>query len=248
MLRYVLFAMFVAASPVAAQVPHEGDHFPHDPDLYREMVYGIRATSLVLEHVPRFYVQTHGPSGCNSSRRVSFEMAHYWRAIVPILHEQITGQTYPYRVEVGCHPRPAAKGWVIVKHLTATEYEQDPDRAGAHWPGSAQVSLSTVGAPLGRIWFRYDERFLRRSPVRTQLFIAHEIGHVYGFAHTSRAGTTMTRVVKHERPFFQLLSPEEEREARAAYRAGRGATYCGNPDHCFGLRGPDWGGLEVAVD
>ena len=31
---------------------------------------------------------------------------------------------------------------------------------------------------------------------------------------------------------FHVFTPAEERAARAAYRVGRGARYCGNPDDC----------------
>ena len=172
------------------------------------------------------------------------ENAHlYWRAIVPILAEQLTGVPYQHTVEAGCEPRGARPGWVTVEYTT-------PEEEGGNWARRA-----LLGATAGRIWIRWNST---RAPAghpatdpgitaAQRETIAHEIGRAFGLQHTQRADALMDPDGWFEGDRY-LFTPAEEDVARRADRAGRGARYCGDPDECgngqpSGFRWsdlPDW--------
>ena len=222
------------ASATAQSVPHQSDGMSYDDELYRHLVYndydepGEHRRSWVLPYdSPNFYIRLGAPSGrCAHNWRVTWREFHFWRAIVPIVAEQLTGNPYEGRVEVGCEDRAPRYGWVTVRYVTPAEYEAE---RGKDW-GDAWAK-ARIGDTHGKIWMRYDGRPLRQPSSAVQKLIIHEIGHAFGFYHTDRHGGSM------QPDFFQgdtlmLFSGPEENAARRAYRAGRGARYCGDPDRC----------------
>ena len=77
----------------------------------------------------------------------------------------------------------------------------------------------------------YDGRPLRAPTSAVQKLIMHERGHAFGLWHTGRRTATMRRAAN-PTDTLSLFTGQEERAARAAYRAGRGSYYCGDPDRC----------------
>lgn len=207
-----------------------------DDGLYRDLIFNgyhdpagvVTATSRVLYNPsPQFYIRLGGPDGCGDSPRVPYSHVHYWRAIVPILAAQLTAVPYQHTVEAGCEPREARPEWVTVEYTT-------PDEEGGNWAGRA-----LLGATAGRIWIRWNST---RAPAghpatdpgitaAQRETIAHEIGHGFGLRHTQREDALMDPDGWFEGDRY-LFTPAEEDVARRAYRAGRGARYCGDPDEC----------------
>lgn len=69
-------------------------------ELYRHLVFDTfddpggfeSASSYVLWNPsPQFYNRTGGPEGCTSDWRMHVETLHYWRALITVLAEQLTG-------------------------------------------------------------------------------------------------------------------------------------------------------------
>ena len=131
----------------------------YDDELYRHLVFDdhdspgklAQATSHVLWNpIPRFYIRTGGPDGCRNGwqwRLHDVGSLHFWRAVVPILAEQLTGLPYPHRVEAGCENRPDRRGWVMVHYTTPDEYLEETEK---EWGGAG--ARARVGAGAGRIW------------------------------------------------------------------------------------------------
>ena len=219
-----------------ARIPHNSDRMQHDDELYRHLIFDnydqpgptVDQQSWVLPSMaPKFFIQLAGEDGvCGRSARVSLLAMHYWRAIVPILAEQLTGVPYPHRVEADCVPREPRRGWVTVKHVTPNEYFET---TGNPWGDAA--GRASVGHTTGKIWIKHNGHPAQPTDQYKDL-IAHEIGHVFGLNHTGRAGAVMNTRNRAKPNTFHVFTPAEERAARAAYRIGRGARYCGNPDTC----------------
>ena len=82
---------------------------------------------------------------------------HYWRALIPVLAEQLTGAPYIGRIRAGCQHRTSEYGVVTVTYVTPAEYRKETGRA---WPvGSGAKAY--VGSTYGRIWFAYAPRVHR---------------------------------------------------------------------------------------
>lgn len=234
----VVIAAAVAGAVTAMQpVPHQSTGMPYDDELYRHLIYddhdypGERRRSRVLPYPnPRFYIRLGSATECHHAWRLSWREMHYWRAMIPIVAEQLTGEPYHERVEVGCADRPPAHGWVIVRYVTPEEYERERDKP---W-GENTSARALVGATHGQIWMGWTPTGSRRQdpPRYRREAIVHEIGHAFGLFHTHRKTAVM--VVDQWQPSgsLEIFSAGEEAAARRAYRAGRGARYCGDPDQC----------------
>lgn len=221
------------------RVPSASDWTEYDDELYRHLIFDDHetrgrlgtATSRVLRNrAPRFYIRLGGPEGCQEGFRVPLYAMHFWRAIVPVLAEQLTGAPYPYRVEVGCENRPDRPGWVTVHYTTEEEYGDDWGHA---------LARARVGASRGRIWIRWSPHWGGTFRDQHRRTIAHEIGHAFGLLHTNREGSIMRpgagaslEETHNAKVDVYVFSAGEEDAARRAYRAGRGARYCGDPDEC----------------
>ena len=173
---------------------------------------------------PDFYIQLGGPNGC--PRRLSYETELLWRAVIPVVVWQLTGERYTKRVRSSCTPMERTYGWVIIAYVTPAEYEHE---SGFRW-GNAKAR-ATVGDTYGKVWIRHDGA---RLPVGddAELF-AHELGHIFGLRH-ARSGFTMTPGERNWDNPFQLLTVREVRVARQAYKMGRGSV-CHD---CYGLVSP----------
>ena len=229
----LILALVAVAALHAQKVPHQGNGMPYDDELYRHLIYnefddpGVYRQSWVLPYTnPRFYIRLGSATECNHAWRVTWREFHFWRAIIPIVAEQLTGVPYNERVEVGCANREREYGWVIVNYVTPEEYEAE---TGEDW-GNAW-GRAWLGSTYGKIWLRYDGRPLRAPTSNVQDIIIHELGHAFGLWHTYRAGYAM-RAGDYQPNTLALFTGQEERAARAAYRVGRGSYYCGDPDRC----------------
>ena len=220
------------------RIPHNSDQMNHDDALYRDLIYDAYDNpggtewsdrSWVLEtKSPKFYIQLGNEYGrCGQQARVSLLAMHFWRAIIPVLAEQLTGVPYPHQVEAGCAVREPAFGWVTVKHVTPEEYFAE---TGQEWEPTA-IGLALTGAHTGRIWIRHDGQPAQPTDSYRNL-VAHEIGHAFGLKHTGRRGSIMEKGGWVKPNTLHVFTPAEENAARAAYRAGRGARYCGDPYRC----------------
>ena len=220
------------------RIPHNSDRMDHDDELYRDLIYDAHDNpggtewsdrSWVLRTMtPKFYIQLGNEYGrCGQQARVSLLAMHFWRAIIPVLAEQLTGVPYPHRVEAGCAVREAMFGWVTVKHVTREEYFEE---TGREW-GPTAIGRARTGSHTGRIWILHEGEPAQPTDLYKTI-VAHEIGHAFGLQHTGRPGALMQQVSRAKRDTFRVFMPAEENAARAAYRAGRGARYCGNPYRC----------------
>ena len=236
----VVVAVFSSLSAtigvVSAQsVPHQSTGMPYDDELYRHLIYDDydrietnKGQSWVLPYDnPLFYIRLGSATECNHAWRLTWREMHYWRAVIPIVAEQLTATPYFDLVRVGCADREPGYGWVIVRYVTPTEYETE---TGQSWGGEDIDARALIGATYGQIWMRWNGRHRQLTDGIREL-IVHEIGHAFGLYHTGRQSATMFRdaVVGDTFPSF---SGQEEGATRRAYRAGRGARYCGDPDRC----------------
>ena len=166
----VLLLLNAACPPLAAvgvvlaqSVPHQSRGMPYDDELYRHLIYdddydnpGAERSLWVLPYPnPKFYIRLAGPAGttCAHNWRVTWREFHYWRAIVPIVAEQLTGTAYTERVRVGCEDREPEYGWIIVRYITPAEYTAETgDEWGDAW------GRAFVGSRYGQIWMKWDGR------------------------------------------------------------------------------------------
>ena len=229
----VVAAVVAASLQLHAQrIPHASDGMKYHDRMYRDLIFdaydGWSSQSWVLPWSdPSFYIRLGGARGCRAGRRVQHELLHYWRAVIPILAEQLTGEPYTRRVQAGCGTMAPQHGWVIVEYVTPAEYHRE---TGREW-GNTAWGRARVGSTYGKIWIR---SFLGNDQLSHgwKRLIAHEIGHAFGLHHTGRSGLIMKASDWGRSNTFIIFRPIEEGTARRAYRAGRGSRYCGDPDVC----------------
>ena len=237
-ITYTVTAGWIGVLDPLDSSPTASDWTEYHDIVYRDIIFdnyerpenlGLAESQVLPWPDPQFYIRLGGPGGCTSGSRVTVNMLHAWRMLVPVLLEQITGVPYPHRVQVGCESLPDRRGWIMVHHSTPEEYKAE---TGLQW-GLRDNAAARIGALEGRIWIRVGSRANHFST--NDLYqIAPEIGHAMGLHHTTRRRNDSDRLMEgkswYSSPMF--LSPEEEVAARKAYRAGRGAKYCGDPDEC----------------
>lgn len=241
---YTVYAHWIGGNE--RSVPTAFHWTQYDDELYGELIFNnaddpqgfaTAQSSVLWNPSPQVYIRTGGPEGCSSTRRMHVETLHYWRAIVPVLAEQLTGVPYRHRVEVGCTNRPDRRDWIVVHYVTAAEYEAE---TGEEW-GTAGAR-ARLGSQYGRIWFRREEEHLGLTDWHRKS-IAHELGHAFGLHHTRRTAHVMNADGTPPYPRGAVFSWREEDSARRAYAAGRGAQYCGDPAEC----GNGWFGFSPVL-
>lgn len=216
--------------------PTAAEWTDYNDRMYRELIFddydapgqlASTVSSIRANPTPRFYIELGGPNGCeNGNWRLSVETLHFWRAIVPMLAEMITGIPYPYPIEAGCRSIPVGERqghWhdlVVVSYVTPGEYRAE---TGKEW-GEAAGRAALGG---GRIWINNGGYWAPDE--RHRDLIAHEIGHSFGLRHTSGRGEMMNPSTRGSFPF---LTRAEEDAARRAYEAGYESRYCGDPRKC----------------
>ncbi len=136
----------------------------------------------------------------------------YMRREIPEIVHQVTGQTYAGRVEHGTND-VERRGWITIRAVTR---DQAPEFITGAFCGYARI-----GADPGKVWL------VKEAGCRLSRMLAHELGHALGLYHVGDAGAVM-------RPFASTInfSAAERHHGELAYRAGRGAGYCGNPETC----------------
>ena len=155
---------------------------------------------------PDFYIRLGGARGCRAGRRVQHELLHYWRAVIPILAEQLTGEPYTRRVRAGCGNRARQYGWIIVEYVTPAEYHRE---TGREW-GEGVLARASLGSTYGKIWIRSFPKEDQLSQLWKNI-IAHEIGHAFGLNHTGRPDLIMSASIGEERPnTLEIFLPIEE--------------------------------------
>ena len=152
---YLIFGFLLLTSAVSAQpVPHQSTGTPYDDEIYRHLVFndydnpGEVRRSWVLPYAdPVFYIRLGGATDeCDHEWRVTWREFHFWRAIIPIVAEQLTGTPYTQRVRIGCENIQPRYGWIIVNYVTPEEYLAEE---GEEWGG-------VVGSTYGQIWMHWD--------------------------------------------------------------------------------------------
>ena len=227
-----------------------------DRGVYDEMVYdatnleeGPNEHSWVLHNAtPKVYVRMAGPGddgSCSTGWRVDYDEIRLWKAVVPVVIEQLTGYPYRHPVEAGCEDIGERDGWITVTRTTPAEYRAD---GGGDWGGVG--ARARIGWSAGRIWMAWNagsgSRWVDSLDEREFAdLIAHELGHAMGFFHIGRhrrlSGRTAVMANPISRAGGWFFTPEEESIARAAYEAGRYAGRNTCPDggwRCRAAEGP----------
>lgn len=213
-------------------VPALSDGFPYNDLEYVDLVHGgdvSNESRQLWTTNPDFYIRLAGPEDigdCRTGRRVSFDLLNFWRSLVPVLAEQLTGVPYRGLISAGCRDRPDEDGVITVHYTTPDEYIGD-------WGDAA--GRARVGAWKGRIWIRSATGGVSPEvlvPEYDGHLIAHEVGHAFGLLHPGPVleardpDIVMISGGNWSRMFFTAL---EEAASRRMYERNRDRGYCGDP-------------------
>lgn len=229
------------ADTTAAPEPDDlVDEAPEIPDerfndgFWREFVYNDfdrpgRSETALSRVLPdpatmNVYVVTdHWPAGLPDE--VAREIWIPWmREQTPRIVEQLTGQTWRGRFEVGPErdvTRVSQDRWITIR----VEDEAD---LSCH-------AFGTVGQTAGGIWIDINVDPDDGQPHCNIRPFAHEMAHVFGFYHAcgvwpGTCGTVPLRIAGDEsNPGDITYSPTVQYHAQLAYQIGRDRPYCGWP-------------------
>ena len=201
-----LTARLTGVSAVSPPQPKFDDRF------WRELVYNAHDKPGDLAGSVSWVMPTASPNVYIRTTNLEPSDVDYMRREIPGIVRQVTGETYAGRIEHGTD-EAERRGWIIVRTVTR---DQAPEFITGKFCGYARI-----GADPGKVWL------VKEAGCRLSRMLVHELGHALGLYHVGDADAVMKQVSS-----VVSFSDAERHHGKLAYRAGRGAGYCGNPETC----------------
>ena len=218
-----LTARLTGVSAVSPPQPKFDDRF------WRELVYDAHDKPGDLAGRISWVMPTTSPNVYIRTTNLEPSEVDYMRREIPRIVHQVTGAAYAGRVEHG--PDEVERhGWITVRTVTR---DQAPEFITGEFCGYAYI-----GDNPGKVWLVKDAGCRGVFPER---ILAHELGHALGLYHVGAVGAVMQQFSS-----AVSFSDDERHHGKLAYRAGRGAAYCGNPETCAGA-GASFAAVPVFV-